>query len=378
MLEDQVKIHWAAALSIKGIGPKTLEKIQIYLNKTRSSWDDVWVNKRGIFNKIGLNTNIVESIKKFTIEHSPYSYYRSLKNEQVSVVIYKDAAYPHWLKKIEDKPPLLFVKGKLNINPQLPIAVIGTRNMTLYGKRVTHKITSELVNLGACLISGFMYGVDVAAQKQALSQGGTTIGVLGSGFNHIYPSSQTDLLNNMIDSGKVAFISEYPPRMKPAKGTFPRRNRIIAGMSLAVVVTEAALKSGTHITVGRALDYGRDVFAVPGPITSPFSEGVRYMLNQGAELVASGEEVIASLSARHWNLNLAEKPGNKNPKLEILLKGLNLLEKKIYQQLEQQALTVDEIAALTNASAAKVMAGLTQLEVRGLVVHQSGRWLNKK
>jgi predicted Rossmann fold nucleotide-binding protein DprA/Smf involved in DNA uptake len=148
-----------------------------------------------------------------------------------------------------------------------------------------------------------MYGVDVTAQQQAVQSGGETIGVLGYGFNHIYPQTHRPIMRDMLQTGQATFISEYPPWVEPSRGTFPQRNRLIAGMSLAVLVTEAGAKSGTQITVGYALDYGRDVFAVPGPITSQYSEGVKKMLNQGARLVSSGQELLHNLSAQNWDLD---------------------------------------------------------------------------
>jgi DNA processing protein len=367
-------------LAVKGVGSKTLLKVVDYLNKNRKSWADFWVNQNQIWSSIPLSSKIVKSIKKSIKEYNPYSYKKYLKKRQVSVLTYKDVNYPQWLNKIEDKPPLLFVKGQLDLNQNVPIAVVGTRQITPYGNFVTKKISRELVQAGACITSGFMYGVDVLAQKQALKFQGQTVGVLGFGFDHMYPRSHRPLLKEMLDSGQASFISEYPPWVKPSSGTFPRRNRIIAGMSVATVVTEAAEKSGTQITVGYALDYGRDVFAVPGPITNKYSQGVRQMINQGAQLVTSGQEIVKQLSWWNWQLNPNHHDSDAQSETKDLIidSQLDSQAKRIYDQVLNQMLTPDEIALNLDLEVAQVISQLTKLEMSKLVKQQAGVWFVDK
>ncbi len=374
------KYHWARLLAVNGVGSKTLLKVVNYLNKNRKSWVDFWVNQNQVWSSIPLSSKVIKSIKKSLEEYNPYSYKKYLKKHQVSVLTYKDVNYPQWLNKIEDKPPLLFVKGELDLNQNVPIAVVGTRYITPYGNFVTKKITRELVQAGACIISGFMYGVDVLAQKQALKFQGQTVGILGFGFDHMYPRSHRPLLKKMLNSGQATFISEYPPWVKPSSGTFPRRNRIIAGMSVATVVTEAAEKSGTQITVGYALDYGRDVFAVPGPITNKYSQGVRQMINQGAQLVTSGQEIVKQLSWWNWQLNPGHhnSDGQSGTKDLIIDSQLDGHAKQIYDQVLNQMLTPDEIALNLDLEVNQVIGQLTKLEMKKLVKQRAGVWFVDK
>ncbi len=369
------KQHWAALIGLKGVGNKTFFTIEKYLKKNRIDFNDFWVGRSGLWAKIGLNKNIVKSIKKFKREYSLSSYWQRLTTNQASVISWQEKSYPSLLQHIDDKPPILFVRGNLKACQELPIAVIGTRHMTAYGKLVTKKITRELVDYGATIVSGFMYGVDVMAQMAAADKGGNTMGVLGSGFNHIYPKKHQSLCEHLLQKDKVAFISEYPPWTEPTRGTFPRRNRLIAGCSLGLVVTEAGAKSGTQITVGYGLDYGRDVFAVSGPVTSPYHLGVKKMLNQGAMLVSSGAEVMRNLSALNWRgmaavQDLSLEGGQKNQHL-----GLSKLQQKIIKTLATMPLTVKRLQqAVSTQDTASFNSSLADLELKGLISHCQGQW----
>ncbi len=362
------KYHWAMALSVDGIGRQTVLKIEKYLNKNRISWSEFWVaENQDLWQKL-LNKNIVKKLKIFINEHNIYSFKNLLKKQQISVVSYKDAEYPQALKQLTDFPLVLFVKGSLKLNPQLSVAVIGTRQMTAYGRFVTRKITTELVNLGATIVSGFMYGVDVTAQEQAVKRRGQTIGVLGYGFNHVYPRSHQEIMQDMLQTGRASFISEYPPDTQASRGTFPARNRLIAALSRAVLVTEAAEKSGTQITVRCALDYGKEIFAVPGPISSQYSEGLKMMHNQGATMVSSGQEILQHLSYGVQQQQLLQ------PEKKLQL-NLSRDEAWVYQQLVNQPLSVDQLFALSkNYTLPQICQLLSALECKALIEMQAGQW----
>ncbi len=385
------KKNWAALITIDGIGPRTFFKILNYLKQNQIRWRDFWVNSNKIWFKMGLRKNIIKSIKKFNKEYNIDSYWRRLSSKRVTVVSCLDSNYPGLLQTTEDRPPLLFVKGPIEICQQLPIAVVGTRHITSYGRLVTKKITQELISHDVSIISGFMYGVDLLSQQTALQTGGKTVAVLGFGFDHFYPSHHKRIMNSMLKTGRAVFLSEYPPWVKPNRGTFPRRNRIIAALSLAVVVTEAGPKSGTQITVGSALDYGRDVFAVSGPITSPYHLGVKEMLNQGAELVSSGQDIIGSLSARHWgkyqqqiklgsqqtgqNGELSTKKAS-NKSLASAITGLNLssLEQKVINTLQTTPFTTSQLNQELEIDAVKLNQILINLELKKLIELQANQW----
>ena len=364
--------NWTVLFSVEGIGPQTFYLIVNYLNKYQISWEDFWVGKQGIWTKLSLNKNIIESIKKFIKEHTINSYWNSIIERKISVIFITDQNYPFLLKQIDDPPPLFFLKGKMIEDEKLPIAVIGSRKMTGYGCMVTEKIVNELVINDVVIVSGFMYGVDVKAQKTAIKQGGYTIGVLGYGFDHVFPKSQTQLMETMLESGNITFISEYAPSVCPSKGTFPRRNRIIAGLSFGVVVTEAGLRSGTQITVSYALNYGRDVFAVSGPVTSIYHEGVKSMLNQGATLVGSGVEILNNLSIKQWIDIKQYKTVESKPHPQTT--KANKLNQDILDALSIMPLTTSELSKQIEAKTSKINKALALLEIDGAIVYKEGCW----
>jgi DNA processing protein len=198
------------------------------------------------------------------------------------------------LSHIDDPPIVLYGKGTVPLFSLPCIAVVGTRKITEYGTYCTRFITTQLVQSGFVIVSGFMYGVDRVAHETALFEHGLTIGVLGFGFEYMYPREHMQLASKLIESGSC-LLTEYPPWQPPAPGNFPQRNRIVSGMSLGVVVTEAAKKSGSLITARLASEQGREVFAVPGPIDSPLSEGTKALINLGAKLVTNSSDIIEEL-----------------------------------------------------------------------------------
>lgn len=205
-----------------------------------------------------------------------------------------NSAYPSLLKSVEDKPKQLFVKGAVEVLSLPSVAVVGTRNMTSYGRYATQKFVEELVGYGFVIVSGLALGVDGQAHRTALACGGKTIAVLAHGLDRVSPVEHTTLAGDIVEAGG-ALISEFPKGFGAQKFSFVRRNRIIAGMAAGVLVVEAGHKSGTKITAGLAAEYGRPVFAVPGPITSQFSEGTKDLVNLGAKLVTSAEDMIEEL-----------------------------------------------------------------------------------
>ncbi|WP_034755648.1 DNA-processing protein DprA [Rossellomorea vietnamensis] len=205
-----------------------------------------------------------------------------------------DEDYPALLKNVYDPPFLLFLKGDrklLHASPKL--AVIGSRNATSYTEKVLHTMIPQLVKREVVIVSGLAKGADTIAHKEAIRSGGRTIGVLGGGFQHIYPKQNVDLANHMMDHHLL--LSEYPPYIKPERWHFPFRNRIISGLSDAVLVTEATKKSGTFITADYALNEGREVLCLPGSIHDPLAEGTNTLIQEGAKMVLSIEDIFSEL-----------------------------------------------------------------------------------
>ncbi len=271
----------------------------------------------------------------------------------VKAVYFGGDGYPEQLMNIPDPPAVLFYRGKFS-PADLPfaVAVIGSRRCSLYGRKTARRLSMELSRAGVCVVSGLARGIDGEAHRGALDGGSPTAAVMGGGLDIMYPPEHNSLAERVAAGG--CLISEYPPGTKPAKYTFPERNRIISGLSSAVVVVEAGERSGTMITVGTALDQGRDVFAVPGDIDRSSTRGSNRLLRDGAGIVLSPEELIAELGL---NSVSASVPAVSDPILASL-------EKK-QSTTEQLSLALDEDSALINTR-------LLELELQGLVIRRPG------
>lgn len=295
MATESLEANLVALSAVPGIGRKTLARIYYHRRKHRWRWADFWVCKGAIIEKIPLAEKIVLAIQKWKKEHNIPDFYSNLQKNHIRVIVIGSKEYPQLLAQSEYPPVLLFAKGAaLDPCPQLPIAVVGTRQVTSYGRAVTTEITKQLCQVGATIISGCMYGVDTVAHQAALAAKARTIAVLGFGFDHVYPIEQEPVLDAILAGGGT-IISEYVPATRPTKGNFIARNSIVAGMSRAVVVTEAAKRSGSHTTAQFALESGRSVCAVPGPIYSKYSEGTKWLVNEGAVLTTSAEDILTEL-----------------------------------------------------------------------------------
>jgi DNA processing protein len=380
-----------ALLHVPGIGQRTLNRLLQYQKKTRRSICDLWVN----FGHESLNDTIlkkkIESIKKFKKEHKIYEIYERLKNQQIRVIFLGDLEYPTFLKEISDPPLALFVKGNVGAWSRPCIGVVGSRKMTPYGKMVARTLVRQLAGSELTIVSGCMVGVDATAHQAALAADGLTIGVLGFGFDYWYPRELEQLGEQIIAQGG-ALVSEYAPNTRPAKGHFVARNRIIAGLSAGLVVVEAAEHSGSHSTVRFAADEGRSVFAVPGPITSPFSEGTKSLLCQGAIPVSSAADIVGELSLS-YPMALFTRSGStaldgslpigsgSTSAVELATKsgsnsssGVGLAGDPIAKALRSQPLSADALARELELPISTVSTQLSLMEVEGLVVSDGILW----
>lgn len=213
---------------------------------------------------------------------------------KVKLLKLKDSSYPWLLKQIFDPPKVLYCLGNQDLLTKKLIAVVGSRKMTDYGKWACQKLTSELCEKEFVIVSGLARGIDTSAHRAAINTRGLTIAVLGSGFDHIYPPENKEFAREIVEKGGL-LISEYPPDQGVLPANFPKRNRIISGLSLAVVVIEAAIASGSLITARLAAEQGREVFALPGPINSEQSKGTAMLIQNGAKLVVEIEDILEEL-----------------------------------------------------------------------------------
>ncbi len=273
-----------------------------------------------------------------------------------------DACYPPLLKEISDAPPVLFVSGDRDVLLRPQIAIVGSRNPSHMGRQTARSFAGHLVNTGLTITSGLALGIDYCAHKGALDAGGHTIAVLGSGPDKVYPARHKSLANEIQVQGAV--ISEFATGMPPKPENFPRRNRIISGMSLGVIIVEAAVKSGSLITARHAIEQGREVFAVPGSIYNPLARGSHYMIKQGAKLIESNEDVLEELKYRFDPVltgNSAESTWHAP------ISGLDPDSKLLLECIGYEPISPDRLIELSGLTADAVSSMLSQLEVKGVV-----------
>lgn len=290
-----------------------------------------------------------------------------LDNSKTTLLTFWDETYPDKLKRIFDPPAFLFVKGDLKLLETTCIGIVGSRTPTEYGRTQTRKIVRELVQSKITIVSGFARGVDFIAHQAALDDGGKTIAVLGNGLNVVYPSENKKLLPAFERDGLL--ISEYPFGTKPDAGNFPKRNRIISGLSEGVLVSEAALKSGALLTAMYALDQNREVFALPGPVNSSRSTGTNNLIKQGAKLVQDSDDILSEISG-HFDISVRERK-------EIKLPELKATEKKVYDLVKNEPQHIDYIALNTGISTSETLTILLTLELLGVVRQMAGKMFTR-
>ncbi len=278
--------------------------------------------------------------------------YEKMHELAIRMVLYTDEAYPEALRHLYDPPMALFVKGQLPREDEWMISIVGARRSTDYGQQIAKMFGRGLAKAGISIVSGMARGIDSAAHFGALEGAGKTYAVLGCGTDICYPKDNMDLYEEVIENGGL--ISEYPPGAQPIGWRFPRRNRIIAGLSKGILVVEAAQHSGSLITANQALEQGKDIFVIPGRITDPRSEGCLNLIRQGGKLVMSPEDIL-------------KEYGIKAKKYRKDLPDLSALEMAVYQCLDLVPKTPEEIMRLSGIKPAHVMTGLIGLEIKDLV-----------
>ncbi|MCM8768974.1 MAG: DNA-processing protein DprA [Candidatus Omnitrophica bacterium] len=271
-----------------------------------------------------------------------------------------DSEYPAYLRQIADPPALLYLKGRFSPRDNLALAIVGTRHPSFYGLKMAEKFACQLAELGVTIVSGLARGIDTQAHLGALKVHGRTIAVLGSGHSHLYPPENAKLAEEITQNGAV--ISEFPPETLPLRENFPRRNRIISGLTRGVLVVEAGQRSGALITAGLAAEQNREVFALPGQVGSPTSTGTHCLLKEGAKLVETVQDILEEL-------NLEIKPGGEPTEN----KGTRESAERCILSLLQEPCSIEELAANTGQGIPELSALLVQLELKGLVKSLPGK-----
>jgi DNA processing protein len=303
----------------------------------------------------GLPLKIAENVLRVRSGVDLDRTWEQIHQKGIRVVTREDPDYPARLKEIDQAPPVLYLRGELRPEDGWAVAIVGTRRVTVYGRQVAEEIAACLAANGVVVVSGLARGVDAIAHDAALKAGGRTYAVLGSGVDRIYPPEHTRLAERIIAQGAV--ISDYPPGTPPDGVNFPPRNRIISGLSTAVVVIEAGETSGALITASFAGDQGRDVFAVPGNIHAPQSIGTNRLIQQGAHPLLKPEDLLEEL-------DLLQVP-QKRAARTIL--PADAVEAQLYAWLGSEPIHVDEIRTLSGLPIEIVSATLTVMELKGMV-----------
>ena len=313
----------------------------------------------------GIRVETAKRIVSKSWEGDPQKELERLKKTGARLITILDACYPKDLKAIHDPPPLLYVRGNDIPQNRTMVAVIGSRNPSHYGLKVTEEICQGLAIRNVAIVSGMAQGIDAAAHWGCLRGKGYTIAVLGSGIDVIYPKSNRKLFNYIAERGSV--LTEFPIGTPPEAKNFPIRNRIISGLSKGVVVVEASRRSGSLITASFALEQGREVLAVPGSIESFKSTGTHLLIKQGATLVENADDVLQELG-----LNVPYSPQGAILKRETS-RLMDEDEKKVYEILGNYPLHIDYIVRYSNFDSARVAGLLTRLELKGLVRQLPGK-----
>ena len=365
---DQVNLR--LLLSIDGIGPG---KIRNLLKQFRSLQNILSSDYKILTSVEGISTNLAKRIiqsktAKEDIRKKVEEETGKLSKLGARIVTIWDSTYPSILKKIYDPPLMLYIIGEFTDQDNYAISVVGTRGPTCYGIIQCEKIVEDLAHQNITIVSGMARGIDSIAHKTALKNGSRTIAIIGSGLDVIYPPENKKLFNEIAERGVI--ISEYPLGTKPDAQNFPRRNRIISGLSLGCLVVETALSGGAMQTAAFALDQNWEVFAIPGNLGVRQSEGTNMLIQRGeAKLVRNAEDILVELE-----LKLIPVIGKNIPKPTV---ELNLFEEKILNSLDGEPLQIDNISLLTQLSTSECLVHLLSLEFKGLVKQLPGKIFSK-
>ncbi|MGI9548071.1 MAG: DNA-processing protein DprA [Flavobacteriaceae bacterium] len=348
---------------IPHIGDITAKKLIAHCGSPAAIFDD---KKESLLKIDGVGSFILKGLKDSRHLDAALDEYSFIRENGISCTLYNESGYPEYLKHCVDGPILLFSKGRIELAGQKIISVVGTRNMTNYGRTFCEKFIEEIAPLNPVIVSGFAYGVDICVQKEALKQGLQTIGCLAHGINQIYPKSHEKFASPILQNG--GFITEFWSDSGPERENFLRRNRIIAGMSQATVVVESAEKGGGLVTADLASGYNRDVFAVPGRAGDPYSLGCNNLIKQQkAHLITAAADLIYLLN---WELEeKVQKPVQKQ-----LFVELEDIERKIYACLSKDGKQqLDMIAISCGLPVFKVSSTLLGLEMKGVIRSLPGK-----
>jgi DNA processing protein len=355
MQQDTLR-YWVGFSKVPGVGPTRLRLLLDHCGDIKLAWKAKSVELQAA----GLDKRTVDNLVRVRAGLDLEAELEKLERLKISVLTWESPEYPRLLKAIADPPATLYIRGTLTPQDEWGVAVVGTRRATTYGKECTRMIVNGLVESGVTVVSGMAYGIDTEAHRAAVRGNGRTVAVLGCGVDIFYPAENRKLGQAMIEHG--ALVSEYPLGTNPESGNFPRRNRIISGLSLGVLFVEGNLKSGARITTNYALDQGREVFAIPGSILSSSGSGPNYLIQNGAKLVTNVNDILEELNLTMIDQHVAAR--------QVIPE--NETESVLLEQLSAEPVHADDLSQATGLSAPEISSTLTMMELKGMVRQVGG------
>lgn len=348
-MEEKYYKLWFLCLEIKNS-----DKINI-INEGISPFEFYKMDEKQYLN-YGININNAEKIEKSKSDNKVLQIQDYINKNEINIMLYTDSIYPESLKNIYNPPAGLFMKGNMP-DTQNSISVVGARYATQYGMTAAYKMSFEMASKGLVIISGMARGIDTSAHKGTIDAGGVTVAVMGSGFKHIYPTQNLKLFDDILKNGCI--ITEYAPDVMPFAYNFPERNRIISGLSRMVLVVEAGIKSGSLITASLALEQGKDVLAVPGNIYSPKSSGTNKLIQDGAKLIASTDDILCEFGI---DPHISE------------IQNLDDNEKEIIEMMKTGGASLDFLMQNEKLNSGQVLSIIGRLECKGIIKKGFGNY----
>ncbi len=347
-------IYWVALSLVHGIGPKRYRKLINKFGNPKDVFEADVLELQSV-----VNLKVINEIKRFQVNFAE-DVLEKIHRIGAQIATFIDKEYPEALREFDDAPTIIFYKGRLADLKRDAIAIVGTRTPTYYGESQARRFARELAGAGFTIVSGGARGIDTQAHLGALDANGFTVAVMGCGIDLTYPPENQKLFDKIAENGVV--LTEYPPGTRPVPENFPKRNRIISGLSLGVFVVEAGAKSGALITARWAALQGKEVFALPGPINSSKSEGTNKLIQEGAKLVQNVEDIL-------------EEFGRITPReREARFSALDEDEKKIYLALLEGPRHIDELAVELDMPANQLLTKLFVMEMKGIITELPGKY----
>lgn len=350
---------------LPGVGPRTLQVLLAQFGQPATCLAAPTDELRQV---PGVGPKLAHAIAHADLHLDADRLIADCRSQGIDILTPHSASYPRPLLQLVDAPPVLFARGRWETRDALAVAVVGTRHPTAYGCRQAAQLVAALARRGLAIVSGLARGIDAAAHRAALEAGGRTIAVLGSGVVDVYPPEHTGLAEDIAQHG--ALLSECPPWSKPKRGMFPQRNRLISALGLAVLVIEAGARSGALITARHAGEQGRDVMALPGPVTSRMSRGCHSLIRDGAILIESADQVIEALGP------LAESIPSDAAETEVRHPAelqLNEQERLVLDQIQTHATSIESVCVGSGLAIHRTLSTLSVLERRGLIRQIGGQ-----